>query len=250
LPADNHVQPGVLAAHVVEQLGAREALDVAAVSDHGLGDRMRAEAGLVEQLVGRGQGVVLFLAVLVQDDLAFALQLGLGEGAVAHDVAEHLHEVLRVACQPGHVESGVVLVGMRVDFGAQPLGIQVDLLAVALVRALESHVLDDVADAVQALALVLAAGAHEHADAGGFEVRQADRDDTHAVVQSAHRGAGIAGVVCHRECNAIKRWRWSLGPRTAKKRAGDGARPTLFAIVARLRDGRSMPLRRRVQPNT
>ena len=77
-----------------------------------------------------------------------------------------------VARQATHVERGVVLVGMGVDLGAEALGVEVDLLAVALARALEGHVLDEVADAVQARALVLAAGAHEHADAGAFEVRQ------------------------------------------------------------------------------
>jgi hypothetical protein len=113
--ADDRVRAGVLALHVVEQVLAREALDVAPRADHRLADRMGAEAGLVVQLVGGRQRVVLVLQVLVQDDLALALELGLGEGAVAHDVAEHLDEVAGIAREPRHLERGVVLVGVRVD---------------------------------------------------------------------------------------------------------------------------------------
>ena len=62
------------------------------------------------------------------------------------------------------MERGVVLVGVGVDVGAEPLRVEVDALAVARARALERHVLDDVAQAVLARALVVAAGADEDAD--------------------------------------------------------------------------------------
>ena len=111
---------------------------------------MRAEAELVEQLVGDRQDVFFVLGELVQDHLALALELGLRKAAVLDDVAEHRDEARRVARQAAHVVRGVVLVGVRVDVGAEPLGVEVDLLAAARVRALERHVLDEVADAVQA----------------------------------------------------------------------------------------------------
>ena len=106
-------------------------LDRQPAADHRLGDRVVAEGELVEQLVGGREHVLLVLDQLVQDHLALALELGLGEAAVADDVAEHAHEARRVARQAAHVVRGVVLVGVRVDVGAEPLGVEVDLLAAA-----------------------------------------------------------------------------------------------------------------------
>ena len=57
--------------------------------------------------------------------LALALQLGVGEGGVLHDVAQHLHQGGRITGQAAHVEGGVVLVGVGIDLGAQALGIEV-----------------------------------------------------------------------------------------------------------------------------
>jgi len=154
---------------------------------------MRAEAGLVEELECRRHRVVVRLGVLVQDDVALALELHLRKGALAHDVAEHRDEARRVAGQTAHVERRVIAVGVGVDLGAQPLGIEVDPLAVARVRPLERHVLDEVADAVEGGALVLAAAAHEDADGGGGEMRQPEDEDAHAVVQRGDHGVRIAG---------------------------------------------------------
>jgi hypothetical protein len=179
--ADDRVRAGVLALHVLEQVGPREALDVAPRPDHRLADRMGAEAGAVEQLVGGRQRVVLVLQVLVQDHLALALQLGLGKGAVAHDVAEHRDEAAGVAPEPRHLERRVVLVGVRIDVGAEALGVEVDLLAVALVRALERHVLDDMAEAFQSRALVMPAGAQEHSDSDCLDMRQTHRYNAQSV---------------------------------------------------------------------
>ena len=115
-----------------------------------------------------------------------------GNAALAHDVAQHADACHGVPRQAAHVEGGVILVGVGVDLGAQALGVEVDLLAVARTRALEGHVLDDVADAVQACAFVLAAAAHEHADRRGRQMRQADDNDARAVVERGDQGVRIA----------------------------------------------------------
>ena len=142
----------------------------------------------VEQLEGRLHRVVLDLGVLVQQDLALAFELGFGKGAPADDVAQHADERLGVAGEAAHVERRVVLVGVGVDVCAQALGVEVDLLAVARTRALERHVLDDVTDAVLARAFVLAAAAHEDADRRRGQMRQAEDDDAHPVVERRDLG--------------------------------------------------------------
>ena len=194
---DDDVGAGVLLAHVVDQLRAGEALDVASIADHRPRHRVLAEAGFVEQREGRRQRVVFVFGELLQDDLAFARQLGIGEGAALHDVAQHADQRSAVLPQAVHVEGGVVLVGVRVDLGAEPLGIEVDALAVAAFGAFERHVLDDVADAVLRRAFMLAAAAHEHADLDGFELRRFDGDDAHAVGKGGDAGVGVAGEVGH-----------------------------------------------------
>ena len=177
--------------------------------------------------------VVLVLDVLVQDDLALALELGFGEAALLHDVSEHLQEAPRVSREPAHVIRGVILVGVGVDLGAEHLCIEVDLLAVAAARALERHVLDEVADAAQAPALVAAAGAHEHAGARTVEVRQPDRDDTHAVGERRRRGVGVAAEILHRRRSAPR----GLTPRPQTTSRCDRG-PRRSALSRRLGDER------------
>ena len=46
-----------------------------------------------------------------------------GKAAVADDVAEHGDEARRIGREAAHVVRGVVLVGVRVDVGAEPLGV-------------------------------------------------------------------------------------------------------------------------------
>jgi hypothetical protein len=152
---------------------------------------MQAPAGAVEELERGRHRVVLVLGELVQQHLALVFELGGGKGGTADDVAEHLHEAARVGGHAAHVERGVVLVGVGVDLGAEPFGVEVDAACVARRRALEDHVLDDVADAVERTALVRAAAAHEHGDVRAFELRHADRDDAHPVGQRREEGVGV-----------------------------------------------------------
>ena len=162
---------------------------------------MVAEREPVEQLVGGRQHVLLVLGELVQDDLALALELDFGKAAREHDVAEHRNEARRVGGEAAHVVRGVVLVGVRVDVGAEALGVPVDLLAAARARALERHVLDEMADAVEAPVLVAAAGAHEHADVDALEMRQGDGDDADAVAEADD--GGVAVLRCAAHCPAL-----------------------------------------------
>ena len=152
---------------------------------------MQTPAGVVEQLVGGVHRVVGHLGGFLQQHLAFAPDLGLREGGVLHDVGQHAHERCGVLAAAAHVVGGVVLVGVGVDLGAQALGVEVDAVHVAPHRALEHHVLDEVADGVERARLVRAAGTHEDADAGGLQLRQRDGDAAHAVGQGVDRGFGI-----------------------------------------------------------
>ena len=170
------------------QFIAAEAFDVGAQADHRLGQRMRAKAGPVKQFVGRRHRVVFVFGELMQQHVALVRQLSLGEGGVLDHVAQHAHEQRRVRAQPAHVEGGVVFVGVGIDLGPQPLGVQVQPARVALGRALEHHVLDHMADAVQRPPLMAAAAAHEHTDAGGVPVRHDQCQHPHAVVQRVQLG--------------------------------------------------------------
>jgi hypothetical protein len=93
-------------------------------------------------------------------------------------------------------ERGVVLVRVRVDLCPEPLGIEVDLLAVPGACAFERHVLHDMADAVQTRAFVLTAAAHEDAHAGCNKMGKREHDHAHAVVECGeHCIGGCLGSV-------------------------------------------------------
>ena len=194
--ADHDIGAAVLASDVAREVVALQPLDMARRAHHRLRGRVQAEAGAVEQLVAGGDRVVRVLGQLLQQHLALALELGRGKGWVQHQVGQQAHELARMLGQPAQVERGVVLVGVRVDLGAEALGVEVDAPRIARGRALEQHVLDHMADAVEHPLLVRAAGADEDGDAGGGLVRQRQRDNAHAVGQ---RGDGrVGGGMGHR----------------------------------------------------
>jgi hypothetical protein len=97
--------------------------------------------------------------------------------------SDPIHRRSGVLRETAHVEGGVVLVGVRVDLGTQALGVEVDALAIARVRALERHVLDHMADAIEQPRLVQAAGADEHAQAHRLPPGHGDGDGAQAVGQ-------------------------------------------------------------------
>src|SRR6185369_17809886 len=111
------------------------------------------------------------------------------------------------------------------------LGVEVDLLAASRVRSLERHVLDEMADAVQAPALVAAAGAHEHADADALQVRQGDGDDADAVAEGDDVRVGVVRRTPHRRAprdassaertsrsTGLTKW-WSKPASTVRRRS-------------------------------
>jgi hypothetical protein len=185
--ADDDVAAAVVALHVLRQVVARQALDSRARADHRQRRRVRAPAGGVEQLVGRRHRVVLVLGQLLQQHLAFALEFVLRKARPQHQVGQHLRELARVLRQAAHVERGVVAVGVGVDVGAQAFGVEVDAARVARGRALEQHVLDHMADAVDELAFVRAAAADEDGDGGGGQRCARQRDHAHAVGQGVQQ---------------------------------------------------------------
>ena len=153
---------------------------------------MRAEARLVEQAVGGGDRIVLLVGELGQQHGALALELRLGIGGVAHDVAEHPDHRDCIARHAVHVVRGVVLVGMRVHVRAQALGVEVDPAGIARGRALERHVLDHMADAVVARRFMGTARANEHAHRRGVQDGGAYREQPHAVGEG-REGQGCGG---------------------------------------------------------
>ena len=211
--ADDDVGADVAALDEAEQVVAAEAADVALQADHRQAGGMAAEREPVEQLERGRERILLVLDVLLQQHLALALELGFGEAGVEDDVAEHAHEVGGIARHAAHVEGGVVLVGVGVDVGAELFGVEVDLLAAAAGRALEGHVLDEVADAAFLPAFAGAAAVHEHADARAFQMRQGNGDDAHAVAEGGEQGVAGRGkgrhesghCEWHRDCVADRR---------------------------------------------
>ena len=188
----HHVVPAVVLCHPGLQVVAREALQIRAVADDGLPRRVQTVAGGIEEAECHAGRVFVEFGELVQDHLALTLQLFGREAAVQHDVGQHGHEARQIGRQAVDVEGRVVLVGVGIDLGTQAFGVEVDLLAAARGCALEGHVLDDMADAIQPPWLVVAAGANEDAEVDGLAPGLGDDQGAHAVGQAVQEGVGRA----------------------------------------------------------
>ena len=129
---------------------------------------------------------VVGLADLLQDHAALALQLLGGEGGVGQDVADDVGGERQVLLQDLAVVGGLLARGVGVEVAADVLDLAGDGGGVALLGALEGHVLEEVGDAVLRRRLVAGAGGDVGAEGDGLDPRHGLGDDGQAVGQAGH----------------------------------------------------------------
>ena len=202
-----------------------------------------AEAVVAEQLPGeRPQGDVVGRVVvhrqLLQDHLALALDVGVGDQGVGQHVAEQLDAGRAVAARHPAVVRRVLLGGEGVDVAADAVDDARDVGGRSCRGPLEQQVLEEVADARQLGRLVARADGHPDADRhrprpmdviGGDRQTVGELGDAlaHAIVSDDAGGHG-RGRHRHgcRRCGHRDRhrwWRWRGGcrdrGRPARRRA-------------------------------
>jgi hypothetical protein len=174
-----------------DEVVAREALDVRQGADHRHAHGVVAPDCALQHLGRPVLGILLVLDRLLPDHFQLALQFDRRKGAVQDDVGCHRQELIDVLAQAGHEIAGGILASEGVDIGAEPLRVQVDGLHRTRGRALERHVLQDMADPIGGGLFVARSHPHEHADTGAADMGQRDRQQSHPVGKGLDDG-GVA----------------------------------------------------------
>ena len=137
--------------------------------------------GLGEELHHQVVGRVLDHAHLFEDDLLLLGHLDGVEERVEHDVAQDVDGQGQVLVEHLQMERRVLLGGERVHVAADRVDLGGDLLRRAVLRALEDHVLDEVADAGLRGHLVPAPPLQPHPDGHAAHVGHGLGDEGEAV---------------------------------------------------------------------
>ena len=168
-------------------------------AEHGAAERMLAERGVVDQVLGDGRRLVVRARDLLDHDAALAVQLLGVESRAPDEVRQQVDRLERALGAHGDVEGDEVVARVRVELAADPLGRLVDRSVVGeLLAALEDEVLEEVRHPVLLRALGARAGVErdERGDgARAVELQAVDRepvrgdggrDRGHAVNRSEH----------------------------------------------------------------
>ena len=169
---------------------AREAAQVLLGPEHRAPERVLAERGAVDQVLGDRRRLVVGAVDLLDHDAALAVELLGVEARAPDEVGQQVDRLRRALGAHGDVEGDEVVAGVGVQHAAQPLGGLVDVLVGrVLLAALEHQVLEEVGHAVLLRALVARAGVERHEHRQRARARQRDAVDR----QPVGRDGGRAG---------------------------------------------------------
>ena len=180
-----HRQHGALGAiHSVaigHQPVARKGAHVVRRAKDRPGQRLIAILRGHDQLAHQILRLVLGHGDLLQHHAALLGQLLLVECGMDHHVAEHVHRQLGVLVDHLGVIAGTLLGREGVQLAAHRVHDLGDLARRALLRALEEHMLEEVAQAVLLARLILRSGGDPHAHRHRAKMRQTLADERQAV---------------------------------------------------------------------
>ena len=199
----------VVPAPVIGQLVARVRRDAPGVSEDRPRDRLVAEVRQHQHFVREVLGRVLRHGDFLDHDALFLLQLAGVERRRDDQVRQHVHRQRQVLVDDLRVKAGAFLRGERVELAAHGVHLLGDRARGALLRALEHHVLDEVARARLRGDFKLRARADPQPDRNRPEVRDPLADDAQAVAQ---RGL----IKVHVRFSSYAKWTYPVCPFSAR----------------------------------
>ena len=117
--------------------------------EDGATERMVAEHGLVDQVLGDRRGLVVVARDLLHDDAALLVELNRVERRAPDEVGQQVRGLDALGRPGGDVERDEVVAGVGVEHGAVAFGGLVDVpVGLVLLTALEDEVLEEVGHAV------------------------------------------------------------------------------------------------------
>ena len=151
-------------------------------AQHGAAQRVVAEVGAVDELLGHRGGLVLVALDLLDDDAPLLVELGGIDLRAPDEVGEQVDRLHGRLGADGDVEGDEVVRGVGVQRAAHALGRLVDLAVVVVdLAALEHQVLEEVGHAVLVGVLRARAGVEGDEDRRGACAGQRDPVDRQPV---------------------------------------------------------------------
>ena len=198
------VARGIAAVEVFAHGRDRQGLDAGHRAQHAAAQGVVAEEGRAAFLVGPERRLVLEHLDLFQDHFLLGLEVGLAERR-AEDVGQHLRRPGLVLRQHGRIEDGRLLRGPGVAMRADLVELAVHVVGRAGGRALEGHVLEEMAHAGDLVGLVAGAGLDDEPQGRRVGLGIALGDDLQAVGQDVGKKFHIS--VCSRaRCWPCGKW--------------------------------------------
>ena len=150
-------------------------------AEDGARDGLVAEVGEHDQFVHHVLRRVFGHGDLLKHHALFLFQLHRVELRRSHEVGKHVDSQRQVVVHHLGVKAGALLGGKGVELPAHGVHLLGNLAGAAFVRALEGHVLEEVADAGLRGDLILRARAQPQAHGHGAHVAEPFADDAQAV---------------------------------------------------------------------
>ena len=177
---DDRRAGAIVAAQIGGDRRAVEAADAFAGAEDRPADRLARPGGGGEEIEDEIVGRVLDRADLLQNDVLLAREFFRIEPAVGEDVGDDVERKVDVLAEHAGEIGGLLDAGLGVEIAADVLDRLGDRPRVALGRALERHVLEQMRQPVFAFAFVARAGGDEHAERGGAQIAARVGDDAQA----------------------------------------------------------------------
>ena len=151
-------------------------------AEHGAPERVLAERGVVDQVLGDGRRLVVRACDLLDHDAALAVELLGVEPRTPDEVGQQVDRLQRLLGAHGDVEGDEVVARVGVQLAADPLGRLVDRSVVGeLLAALEDEVLEEVRHPVLLRALGARAGVERDERGDGARAVELEAVDRQAV---------------------------------------------------------------------
>ena len=158
-----------------DRIAGEGVADVLGRAQHRASERVVAEHGLVDQVLGHDRRLVVGARDLLHDHAALAVDLVAVDSRPADEVGQQVRRLHRLRGARGDVEGDEIVARVRVEHRADPLGGLVDVaVGRVLLAALEHQVLEEVSHAVLVGALGARAGIERDQDR--HRSRSLDRD--------------------------------------------------------------------------
>mmetsp|Transcript_13935 Transcript_13935/g.21007 ORF Transcript_13935/g.21007 Transcript_13935/m.21007 type:complete len:260 (-) Transcript_13935:147-926(-) len=184
----HHIIRGIIRIDILEQIFARDALNVVHRAENGASQRTILKTILMQMIENE---LFLRLAVhilhLLQDHASLALNCLLVQQRITQNIRQNVHRLIGVFTQHLRIIHRLFARRVRIQMAAQILHFHLELFAGTFARTFERQMLQEMCTAIVLLSLVARACVDEDANRDCIAVpRQVLRRDTQTILESGN----------------------------------------------------------------